>query len=86
MDTVCSNRRMIRIAGDDYPAQMVKPRFLKSDSPHIRYVLSSMADSITYIRNIKEDILAALYNAPATIGNYYSAIVNHDMCGIGERR
>lgn len=44
VDTVCSSRRMIRIAGDDYPAQVVKSRFLKQESSHIRYVLSSMAD------------------------------------------
>lgn len=86
VDTVCSSRRMIRIAGDDYPAQVVKSRFLKLDSSHIRYVLSSMADNTTYIRNIKKYLLAALYNAPATIGNYYSALVNHDMYGTGERR
>lgn len=86
VDTVCSSRRMIRIAGDDYPARVVKSRFLKLDSSHIRYVLSSMADNTTYIRNIKKYLLAALYNAPATIGNYYSALVNHDMYGTGERR
>lgn len=86
VDTVCSSRRMIRIAGDDYPAQVVKSRFLKLDSSHIRYVLSSMSDNTTYIRNIKKYLLAALYNAPATIGNYYSALVNHDMYGTGERR
>ena len=45
VDTVCSSRRMIRIAGDDYPAQVVKSRFLKLDSSHIRYVLSSMSDN-----------------------------------------
>ncbi|MBD5511746.1 MAG: helix-turn-helix domain-containing protein [Lachnospiraceae bacterium] len=86
VDTVCSSRRMIRIAGDDYPAQVVKSRFLKLDSSHIRYVISSMSDNTTYIRNIKKYLLAALYNAPATIGNYYSALVNHDMYGTGERR
>ncbi|MDE7267266.1 MAG: helix-turn-helix domain-containing protein [Lachnospiraceae bacterium] len=86
VDTVCSGRRMIRIAGDDYPAQVVKSRFLKLDSSHIRYVLSSMSDNTTYIRNIKKYLLAALYNAPATIGNYYSALVNHDMYGTRERR
>lgn len=58
VDTVCFSRRMIRIAGDDYPAQVVKSRFLKLDSSHIRYVLSSMADNTTYIRNIKKYLLA----------------------------
>lgn len=86
VDTVCSNRKMIRIAGDDYPAEVVKSRFLKLDSGHIQYVLASMTDNTTYIRNIKKYLLAALYNAPATIGNYYTSLVNHDMYGGGERR
>ena len=42
VDTVCSARKTIRIAGDDYPAEVVKSRFMKLDSSHIEYVLSSM--------------------------------------------
>lgn len=86
VDTVCSARKTIRIAGDDYPAEVVKSRFMKLDSSHIQYVISSMQENTTYVRNIKKYLLAALYNAPATIGNYYSALVNHDMYGSGERR
>lgn len=86
VDTVCSARKTIRIAGDDFPAEVVKSRFMKLDSSHIQYVISSMQENTTYVRNIKKYLLAALYNAPATIGNYYSALVNHDMYGSGERR
>ena len=86
VDTVCSNREMIRIAGDDYPAEVVKSRFLKLDSSHIEYVLDRMRENTTYVRNIKKYLLAALYNAPATIDSYYTSLVSHDMYGGGDRR
>ncbi len=73
VDTVCSNREMIRIAGDDYPAEVVKSRFLKIDSSHIEYVLERMWENITYVRNIKKYLLAALYNAPVTMDSYYTS-------------
>jgi len=86
VDTVCSARQTIRVSGDDFPAEVVKSRLLKLDSEHIRYVLDCMANNTTYVRNIKKYLLAALFNAPSTIGNYYSSLVNHDMYGSGERR
>ena len=67
VDTVCSRRETIRIAGDDYPAEVVKSRFLKLNSSHIEYVLDRMRENTTYVRNIKKYLLAALYNAPATM-------------------
>ena len=86
VDTVCSARKTIRIAGDDYLAEVVKSRFMKLDSSHIEYVLSSMQENTTYVRNIKKYLLAALYNAPSTISSYYTSLVNHDLYGGGERR
>ena len=86
VDTVCSRREMIRVAGDDYPAEVVKSRFLKLSSSHIEYVLDRMRDNTTYVRNIKKYLLTALYNAPATIDSYYTSLVNHDLYGGGERR
>ena len=85
VDTVCSRRETIRIAGDDYPAEVVKSRFLKLNSSHIEYVLDRMRENTTYVRNIKKYLLAALYNAPATIDSYYASLVNHDLYGSGER-
>ena len=73
VDTVCSHRETILIAGDDYPAEVVKSRFLKLDSSHIEYVLDRMRENTTYVRNIKKYLLAALYNAPATIGSHYES-------------
>ena len=85
VDTVCSARKTIRIAGDDFPAEVVKSRFLKLDSSHVQYVMDCMRDNTTYVRNIKKYLLAALYNAPSTINNYYSSLVQHDMYGNGRR-
>ena len=81
VDTVCSARKVIRIAGDDYPAEVVKSRFMKLDSSHVQYVMDCMKDNTTYVRNIKKYLLAALYNAPTTINSYYSSLVQHDMYG-----
>ena len=86
VDTVCSNREMIRIAGDDYPAEVVKSRFLKLNSSHIEYVLDRMRENTTYVRNIKKYLLAALYNAPVTMDSYYTSLVSHDLYGSGDRR
>ena len=83
VDTVCSARKTIRIAGDDFPTEVVKSRFLKLDSSHVQYVMDCMRDNTTYVRNIKKYLLAALYNAPSTINNYYSSLVQHDMYGNG---
>ena len=86
VDTVCSNREMIRVAGDDYPAEVVRSRFLKLNASHIEYVLDRMRENTTYVRNIKKYLLAALYNAPVTMDSYYTSLVNHDLYGSGDRR
>ena len=81
VDTVCSKRSNIRIAGDDVPAEAVRSRLLKLEAPHIQYVLDTLKDNPPRIRNIKQYLLAALYNAPLTIENYYAAQIEHDLCG-----
>ena len=86
VDTVCSARKTIRIAGDDYPAEVVKSRFMKLNRSHVQYVMDCMRENTTYIRNIKKYLLAALYNAPATINSYYSSLVQHDMHRENQRR
>ena len=78
LDTVCSKRKTIRIAGDDKPLEVVKSRFMKLDYSHISYVLSCLKENSTQVRNIKQYLLAALYNAPLTISNYYQAMYNND--------
>ena len=79
LDILCSRRKMIRIAGDDKPANVVKGRFMKLDMGHIQYVMDCVRGNTTKVRSIKQYLLAALYNAPATMDGYYRAEVNHDM-------
>ena len=79
LETVCTRRKTIRIAGDDYPAELVKAKFMKLNSEHIRFVLDCMRENTTKVRNIKQYLKAALFNAPSTIGNYYMSLVAHDM-------
>ena len=79
LDVLCTRRNSIRIAGDEKPAGVVKSRFMKLNMDHIRYVMDCMQENTTKIRSIKQYMLAALYNAPATISSYYRAEVNHDM-------
>lgn len=80
-DTVCSTKKTIRVAGSDYPTEIIKSRFLKLNAEHIRFVFDCLKENTTKIRNIKQYLLTTLYNAPITIGNYYSALVNHDLYG-----
>ena len=80
LDVVCSKRATIRIAGENMPAEVVKSRFLKLNAEHIQYVLDCLKDNPPRIRNIKQYLLAALYNAPLTIENYYAALIDHDLC------
>ena len=79
VEVCCSRRDFIRIAGNEIAAEAVKSRFLKLNREHIDYVLESMNKNTTHIRNIKAYTLAALYNAPTTISQYYASLVSHDM-------
>jgi len=79
LETVCTSRKTIRISSDDYPAELVKSKFLKLNSVHIEFVLECLKNNTTDIRNIKKYMLAVLFNAPSTIGNYYTSLVAHDM-------
>lgn len=79
VDTVCSKRKTIRIASDDKPLEVVKSVFTKLEQEHISMVLSNLKENTTRIRNMKQYLLAALYNAPLTIGSYDSSLVQYDM-------
>ena len=79
LETVCTARKTLRIAGDDYPAELVKSKFMKLTSSHIEFVLDCMRENTTKIRNIKQYLRAVLFNAPSTIDSYYTALVAHDM-------
>ena len=79
VDTCDSKRKLIRIAGDDKPAEVVLSRLKKLNADHIRFVLNCLAANTSPIRNMKQYLLAALFNAPTTIQLYYQNKVNHDL-------
>ena len=41
----------------------------------MEYVLQTLRNNTTKVRNVKKYLLAALYNAPTTIDNYYIKMV-----------
>ena len=71
-EVVCVKRKSIRVAGEDYPYELVKSRFLKLNSSHLEYVIGCMKETTTKITNIKSYMITALYNAPATINHSIS--------------
>ncbi len=78
-DVLCSTAPTMRIAGEVLPMETVKQRFRKLNSSHIEYIIEAMNQTTTKINNIRAYLLTALYNAPVTMGPYYSAAVRHDF-------
>lgn len=81
VEVVCAKRAYTRVAGSDFPHEVVKSRLLKLNMEHIKFVLSCLKENTTKVKNIKQYLLTVLFNAPATISNYYSSLVNHDLYG-----
>ena len=81
VEAVCSKKKNIRVAGNDFPQAVVKSRLLKLDREHIVFVFDCLKENTTQVRNMKQYLLTVLYNAPATIENHYAAQVNHDLYG-----
>ena len=79
VDTCATNRKTLRIAGDDKPAEVVCSRFMKLNADHIRFVLKCFAENSSPIRNMKQYLLASLYNAPTTMQLSYQNQTNHDL-------
>lgn len=78
VETLCSESETIRAGRKDYPAELVKQRLRALNTDHLRYVMDCMRKNTTHVKNIKQYILTALFNAPATIDNHYAAMVSHD--------
>ena len=83
VETVCAKRKTTRIAGADFPHEVVRSRFLKLDSSHIEFVMECLHKNTTQVRNIKQYLLTVLFNAPTTMSNSYTSQVNHDMNASG---
>ena len=79
VDTCATNRKLLHIAGDDKPAEVVRRRFMKLNADHIRFVLKCLAENSSPIRNMKQYLLASLYNAPTTMQLFYQNQTNHDL-------
>ena len=79
VDTCSTKRKMLRIAGDDKPAEVVRSRLKKLNADHIRFVLGCLAENTAPVRNMKQYLLAALFNAPTTMNLYYQNKTNHDF-------
>lgn len=79
LETVLCRTDSVCIASNQYPAQLVKSKFLKLNSSHIQYVMDCLKETTSKVRNIKKYLLAALFNAPTTMRSYYQAEVNHDF-------
>ena len=81
LDTVCSTKATIRVAGEELPAEVVRARLLKLTGAHLLYVLDRINENTTDVRHVKQYLLAALYNAPLTMDNHYALMVGHDLSG-----
>ena len=81
VETVCVKRKTTRIAGSDFPHEIVRSRFLKLDNSHIEFIMDCLQKNTTEIRNMKQYLLTVLFNAPTTISNHYTSQVNHDLYG-----
>ncbi len=79
VETMCSKRKQIRIAGDDKPVEIVRSRFMKLNSEHIKFVMDCFKKNTTKIHNIKQYLLATIYNSILTIDGYFDALVRHDL-------
>ena len=71
--------RFCCIAGDDKPVEVVRSRLKKLNADHIRFVLGCLAENTSPVRNMKQYLLAALFNAPTTMNLYYQNKTNHDF-------
>lgn len=81
LDTVCSTKPTIRVAGEELPAEVVRSRLLKLTGAHLLYVLDRVNENTTEVRHVKQYLLTALYNAPLTMDNHYALMVGHDLSG-----
>lgn len=81
VETVCTSRKSVRVASDEFPAEVVRSKLLKLESTDIEYVFECLNENTSKIRNIRQYLLTVLFNAHSTIDNYYSSLVNHDLYG-----
>ena len=81
VETIQLRGPVLRLGNNLFPMALVRERLLQLTSEHIRFVMDCLKQNTTRIRNIRQYLLAALFNAPSTIDSYYTALVNHDLYG-----
>ncbi len=83
MIDICSmpEDRTVKVNGVPMSVSIVKSQFLKIDSTHIEYIMSSLEENPSDVRNIRAYLITTIYNAPNTISQYYRSKVNHDLYG-----
>ena len=79
VDVVCSKRKRIRVSGDDKPTEVVRSQFMKITREHIEFIMHCMKENTSKIKNMKQYLIATIYNAPLTMGNYYSSLAQYHM-------
>ena len=79
VDTYCTSQKRIRIGRDDKPIEVVRSQFMKLNAEHIRLVVRGLHENRTKVKNIRQYLLSAIYNAPLTMSGYYTARVSHDL-------
>ena len=84
VEVCCSRQDFIRLNKENIAVGVVKSQFLKLNRDHIDYVRECMNNTTTVIKNIRAYTLAALYNAPKTMNQYYASRVSHDMAELDE--
>ncbi len=86
LEILCGTKPYIRISGTDYPQEFVKARFLKLRCGHMLYILDCLRENTSDVRNVKQYLLAVLFNAPATMDSFYALKVGHDLAaGLEEK-
>ena len=79
VETCCTTKPTVWVSGTEIPTEVVRGKLMKLSMEHIQYVIHCFNENTTKVRNIRQYLLAALYNAPTTISPFYRAWVNHDM-------
>ena len=86
LEAVVSQSPYCMIAGGELPREVVRARLLNINSAHIEYIFDCLDENTSKVGNIKAYVLTTLFNAPATMDEYYRAEVNHDYPTHGRRK
>ena len=81
VETMCTNSDVVKIGGEYKPIRVVQSKFMKLTRDHIAYVVESLGETTSKIRNIRAYLLTTLYNAPDTWVHHWNAWFNHDYYG-----